>query len=132
LFAYAEATVPKLAIVTRKAYGGAYIVMSSKHLRGDVNLAWPGAEIAVMGPEAAVNVIHRKELAAAKEPAVLRTELIADYRLQLANPWVAAARGYLDGVITPRETRPRLIAALQVLQGKRTSLPAKKHSNIPL
>jgi acetyl-CoA carboxylase carboxyltransferase component len=132
LFAYAEATVPKLAIVTRKAYGGAYIVMSSKHLRGDVNLAWPGAEIAVMGPEAAVNVIHRKELAAAKEPAVLRTELIADYRQQLANPWVAAARGYLDGVITPRETRSRLIAALQVLQGKRASLPAKKHSNIPL
>jgi acetyl-CoA carboxylase carboxyltransferase component len=132
LFAYAEATVPKLAIVTRKAYGGAYIVMSSKHLRGDVNLAWPGAEIAVMGPEAAVNVIHRKELAATQEPAVLRTELVADYRQRLANPWVAAARGYLDGVITPRETRPRLIAALQVLQGKRASLPAKKHSNIPL
>jgi acetyl-CoA carboxylase carboxyltransferase component len=132
LFAYAEATVPKLAVVTRKAYGGAYIVMSSKHLRGDVNLAWPSAEIAVMGPEAAVNVVHRKELAAAGEPSALRAQLIADYRQQLANPWVAAGRGYLDGVITPRETRPRLIAALQVLTGKRASLPAKKHSNIPL
>ena len=132
LFAYAEATVPKLAVVTRKAYGGAYIVMSSKHLRGDVNLAWPSAEIAVMGPEGAVNVIHRKELAMAQEPAARRADLIADYRQQLANPYVAAARGYLDAVITPRETRPRLIAALHVLKGKRASLPAKKHSNIPL
>jgi acetyl-CoA carboxylase carboxyltransferase component len=132
IFAYAEATVPKLAVVTRKAYGGAYIVMSSKHLGADVNLAWPGAEIAVMGPEAAVNVIHRKGLATAEDPAALRTELIADYRRELANPYVAAARGYLDGIIVPRETRARLIAALKVLRGKRASLPMKKHSNIPL
>ena len=132
IFAYAEATVPKLAVVTRKAYGGAYIVMSSKHLRGDVNLAWPGAEIAVMGPEGAVNVLHRRKLDAADDPAAVRDELIADYRQQFANPYAAAARGYLDAVIVPRETRPRLIAALRVLQGKRSSLPAKKHSNIPL
>jgi acetyl-CoA carboxylase carboxyltransferase component len=132
IFAYAEATVPKLAVVTRKAYGGAYIVMSSKHLRGDVNLAWPGAEIAVMGPEGAVNVLRRKELAAAEDPKNRRAELIAEYRQQFANPYVAAARGYLDAVITPRETRPRLIAALRMLRGKRMVLPSRKHSNIPL
>jgi acetyl-CoA carboxylase carboxyltransferase component len=132
LFAYAEATVPKLAVITRKAYGGAYIVMSSKHLRGDVNLAWPGAEIAVMGPEGAVNVIHRKALAAAEEPDALRARLIGEYRQQFANPYVAAARGYLDAVIAPRETRPRLIAALKMFEGKRSALPMKKHSNIPL
>jgi acetyl-CoA carboxylase carboxyltransferase component len=132
IFAYAEATVPKLAVVTRKAYGGAYIVMSSKHLRGDVNLAWPSAEIAVMGPEGAVNVVERKGLDAANDSTSLRAELIAEYREQFANPYVAAARGYLDAVIVPRETRPRLIRALKVLQGKRASLPMKKHSNIPL
>jgi propionyl-CoA carboxylase beta subunit len=132
IFAYAEATVPKVAVVTRKAYGGAYIVMSSKHLRGDVNLAWPGAEIAVMGPEGAVNVIHRKELAATDDPDTLRSQLIAQYRERFANPYAAAARGYLDAVIAPRETRPRLIAALKALRGKRASLPRKKHSNIPL
>jgi acetyl-CoA carboxylase carboxyltransferase component len=132
IFAYAEATVPKLAIVTRKAYGGAYIVMSSKHLRGDVNLAWPSAEIAVMGPEGAVNVLHRKALAAADDAAELRTQLIAEYREAFANPYVAAGRGYLDAVIVPRETRPRLIAALHLLNGKRAALPMKKHSNIPL
>jgi acetyl-CoA carboxylase carboxyltransferase component len=132
IFAYAEATVPKLAVVTRKAYGGAYIVMSSKHLRSDVNLAWPGAEIAVMGPEGAVNVLHRKRLSGAEDPAALRADLIAEYRRRFANPYVAAARGYLDGVIVPRETRPRLIAALKMLQGKRAALPMKKHSNIPL
>lgn len=132
IFAYAEATVPKIAVVTRKAYGGAYIVMSSKHLRGDVNLSWPGAEIAVMGPEAAVNVLHRKALATADDPDALRTHLIAEFREQFANPYVAAARGYLDAVISPRETRPRLIAALKALGGKRGALPAKKHSNIPL
>ncbi len=132
IFAYAEATVPKLAVVTRKAYGGAYIVMSSKHLRGDVNLAWPGAEIAVMGPEGAVNILCRKDLAAAEDPDRLRARLIAEYREQFANPYVPAARGYLDAVIVPRETRPRLIAGLKMLQGKRTSLPPKKHSNIPL
>jgi len=132
IFAYAEATVPKVAVVIRKAYGGAYIVMSSKHLRGDVNLAWPGAEIAVMGPEGAVNISHRKELAASDDPALLRIELSANYRRQFANPYVAAARGYLDAVIVPRETRPRLISALRALSGKRASLPMKKHSNIPL
>ena len=132
IFAYAEATVPKIAVVTRKAYGGAYIVMSSKHLRGDVNLAWPGAEIAVMGPEGAVNVLHRKVLAEAEDPDSLRSQLIAEYRERFANPYVAAARGYLDAVIAPRETRPRLIAALRALRGKRGSLPRKKHSNIPL
>jgi acetyl-CoA carboxylase carboxyltransferase component len=132
IFAYAEATVPKIAVVTRKAYGGAYIVMSSKHLRGDVNLAWPTAEIAVMGPEGTVNVLHRKALVEADDPDTLRTQLIAEYREQFANPYVAAARGYLDAVIAPRETRPRLIGALRALGGKRAVLPAKKHSNIPL
>jgi acetyl-CoA carboxylase carboxyltransferase component len=132
IFAYAEATVPKIAVVTRKAYGGAYIVMSSKHLRGDVNLAWPSAEIAVMGPEGAVNVLHRKALAESEDADGLRGQLIADYREQFASPYVAAARGYLDAVIAPRETRPRLIAALKALRGKRGSLPRKKHSNIPL
>ncbi len=132
IFAYAEATVPKLAVITRKAYGGAYIVMSSKHLGADANLAWPGAEIAVMGPEGAVNVLHRKELAAADEPEALRAQLVAAYRERFANPYVAAARGYLDAVIVPRETRPRLIAALQVLRGKRQPRPARKHGNIPL
>jgi acetyl-CoA carboxylase carboxyltransferase component len=132
IFAYAEATVPKISVVTRKAYGGAYIVMSSKHLRGDVNLAWPAAEIAVMGPEGAVNVLHRKELATAASPEMLRAQLIADYRDRFANPYVAAARGHLDAVIAPRETRPYLIAALKALRGKRAVLPAKKHSNIPL
>jgi acetyl-CoA carboxylase carboxyltransferase component len=132
IFAYAEATVPKLAVITRKAYGGAYIVMSSKHLSADVNLAWPGAEIAVMGPDGAVNILHRRELAAAEEPDALRDRLVAEYRQRFANPYVAAARGYLDGVIAPRETRPRLIAALRVLHGKRQTRPAKKHGNMPL
>jgi acetyl-CoA carboxylase carboxyltransferase component len=132
IFAYAEATVPKLAVVIRKAYGGAYIVMSSKHLRGDVNLAWPSAEIAVMGPEAAVKILHRKELAELHEPGAIHAELSAAYRKRFANPYVAAARGYLDAVIVPRETRPRLIAALRMLRGKRAALPMKKHGNIPL
>ncbi len=132
IFAYAEATVPKISVVTRKAYGGAYIVMSSKHLRGDVNLAWPGAEIAVMGPEGAVNVLHRRTLATADDPEALQSQLMAEYREQYANPYVAAAHGYLDAVIAPRETRPRLIAALRAIGGKRASLPPKRHGNIPL
>jgi acetyl-CoA carboxylase carboxyltransferase component len=132
LFAYAEATVPKVSVITRKAYGGAYIVMSSKHLRGDVNLAWPGAEIAVMGPEAAVNILHRRALAAAADPDGLRAVLTSEYRQRHANPYVAAAQGYVDAVIVPRETRLRLIAALKMLEGKRAALPRKKHSNIPL
>jgi len=132
LYAYCEATVPKVAVVTRKAYGGAYDVMSSKHIRGDVNLAWPTAEIAVMGPEGAIEIVFRKEIAQAGDPAALRARLVADYRAQFATPYVAAARGYIDDVIEPRETRPRLISALAVLATKRVSPPRRKHGNIPL
>jgi propionyl-CoA carboxylase beta chain len=132
LYAYCEATVPKLTVITRKAYGGAYDVMSSKHIRGDVNLAWPNAEIAVMGPEGAVNIIFRKELAAAKNPEKRKAELVEEYREKFANPYIAAERGYIDDVIEPRETRPRLINALEMLNNKRDSNPAKKHGNIPL
>src|SRR5213594_2479127 len=132
LYAYAEATVPKLTIITRKAYGGAYDVMSSKHLRGDYNVAWPSAEIAVMGPEGAVNVIYRDEIAKAKDPDLRRTQLVAEYVARFANPYVAAARGYLDDVIEPRETRPRLVAALRSLANKRDANPRRKHGNIPL
>ena len=132
LYAYCEATVPKLTVVTRKAYGGAYCVMSSKHIRGDVNLAWPSAEIAVMGPDGAVNIIFRKELAAAKDPVARKAELVAEYREKFASPYVAAERGYIDDVIEPKETRPRLINALEMLANKRDSNPAKKHGNIPL
>ncbi len=132
LFAYCEATVPKITVITRKAYGGAYDVMSSKHIRGDINYAWPMAEIAVMGPEGAVNIIYRRELAAAEDPDALRERLVAEYREQLANPYVAARWGYLDDVIEPRETRQRLISALEMLQNKRDTNPPKKHGNIPL
>jgi len=132
LFAYCEATVPKIAVVTRKAYGGAYDVMSSKHIRGDINLAWPTAEIAVMGPEGAIEIIFRKELSEAKDPAALRVRLVAEYRAQFSNPYIAATRGYIDDVIEPRETRPRLVSALAALESKRQSLPRKKHGNIPL
>jgi propionyl-CoA carboxylase beta chain len=132
LYAYCEATVPKLTVVTRKAYGGAYDVMSSKHIRGDVNLAWPTAEIAVMGPEGAVNIIFRKELAKAKNPEKRKGQLVAEYREQFANPYVAAERGYIDDVIQPRDTRPRLINALEMLTNKRDVNPSKKHGNIPL
>jgi acetyl-CoA carboxylase carboxyltransferase component len=132
LYAYCEATVPKITIITRKAYGGAYDVMSSKHIRGDISYAWPTAEIAVMGPDGAVNIIFRKEIAAAEDPEAERTRLVQEYRDRFANPYVAAARGYIDDVIEPRETRPRLIEALKMLQNKRDSNPAKKHGNIPL
>lgn len=132
LYAYCEATVPKLTVITRKAYGGAYDVMSSKHIRGDVNLAWPSAEIAVMGPEGAVNIIFRKELEKAKDPAKRKAELVAEYRQKFASPYVAAERGYIDDVIEPKETRPRLINALEMLSNKRDANPAKKHGNIPL
>jgi len=132
VYAYCEATVPKLTVITRKAYGGAYCVMSSKHIRGDVNLAWPSAEIAVMGPEGAVNIIFRKEIDKAADPEAKRAELIQMYREQFANPYIAASRGYLDDVIEPRETRPRLINALEMLQNKRDTNPPKKHGNIPL
>jgi propionyl-CoA carboxylase beta subunit len=132
LFAYCEATVPKLTVITRKAYGGAYDVMSSKHIRGDMNFAWPTAEIAVMGIEGAVNIIFKDRIAAADDPAAERAKLVADYEAQFANPYVAAARGYVDDVIMPSETRPRLIAALEMLAGKRETNPRKKHGNIPL
>ncbi len=132
LYAYAEATVPKLTVITRKAYGGAYDVMSSKHIRGDYNVAWPAAEIAVMGPEGAVNILYREEIAAAADPNAHRAELVARYIEQFANPYTAAARGYLDDIIEPHETRPRLVAALRSLAGKRDTNPRKKHGNIPL
>jgi len=132
LYAYCEATVPKLTVITRKAYGGAYDVMSSKHIRGDFNIAWPAAEIAVMGPDGAVNIIFRKEIAVAPDPTARRKELITLYREKFANPYVAAARGYIDDVIEPKETRPRLIEALRMLGNKRDTNPPKKHGNIPL
>jgi propionyl-CoA carboxylase beta chain len=131
LYAYAEATVPKLTVITRKAYGGAYDVMSSKHIRGDMNFAWPTAEIAVMGAEGAVNLLHRDAMAAATDPDAERARLVAEYRAEFANPFIAAARGYVDDVIRPSETRPRLIRALAVLAGKRDVNPRKKHGNIP-
>ncbi len=132
MYAYAEATVPKLTVITRKAYGGAYDVMSSKHLRGDINLAWPSAEIAVMGPEGAVNIVFRREIAEAANVEETRARLVAEYREKFANPYIAAFRGYIDAVIEPHETRPRLINALEMLQNKRDTNPPKKHGNIPL
>jgi len=132
LFAYCEATVPKLTVITRKAYGGAYDVMSSKHVRGDINYAWPTAEIAVMGPDGAVNIIFRKEIAQAENPEAERERLTKEYGEQFAHPYIAAARGYIDDVIEPQETRPRLISALEMLQNKRDKNPPKKHGNIPL
>ena len=132
LFAYCEATVPKVTVITRKAYGGAYDVMSSKHVRGDMNFAWPTAEIAVMGAEGAVNVIFKDAIANATDPALERARLIAEYEQEFANPYVAAARGYVDDVFRPAETRPRLIRALDMLANKRDTNPRKKHGNIPL
>ena len=132
LYAFAEATVPKVTVVTRKAYGGAYCVMASKHIRTDVNLAWPTAEIAVMGPEGAVNILYKRELDAADDPDALRASRVQDFRDKLANPFVAAGRGFIDEVIPPRTTRPRIIAALGSLDGKRDRNPPKKHGNIPL
>ncbi len=132
LYAYCEATVPKITVITRKGYGGAYDVMSSKHIRGDINYAWPSAEIAVMGPEGAVNIVFRREIAAADDPEAKRKQLVKEYRAKFANPYVAAGRGYIDDVIEPHETRPRLIDALEMLQNKRDSNPPKKHGNIPL
>ena len=132
LYAYCEATVPKLTVITRKAYGGAYDVMSSKHIRGDLNLAWPTAEIAVMGPKGAVEILFRKEIAEAKDPAEAAEQKSAEYREKFAHPYVAAGRGYVDDIIDPRETRPRLIDALETLRAKRDRNPPKKHGNIPL
>jgi propionyl-CoA carboxylase beta chain len=132
LYAYCEATVPKLTVITRKAYGGAYDVMSSKHIRGDVNLAWPSAEIAVMGPKGAVEILFKDEIAKAKDPAAATDRLIEEYTSKFAHPYAAAARGYIDDVIDPRDTRPRLIEGLRTLRGKRDRNPPKKHGNIPL
>jgi propionyl-CoA carboxylase beta chain len=132
LYAFAEATVPKITVITRKAYGGAYDVMSCKNLRGDVNLAWPTAEIAVMGPEGAINILYRKELAEAADPDELRAVLVEEYREKFANPYVAANWGYVDDVIEPAQTRPLLINALEMLQNKRDENPPKKHGNMPL
>jgi propionyl-CoA carboxylase beta chain len=130
LFAYAEATVPKITVITRKAYGGAYCVMGSKHIRTDINFAWPTAEIAVMGPEGAVNIVYRRELAA--DGDAQRREKVAEFRERFANPFIAAERGYVDDVIEPRETRPKVIGALRMLENKVDTMPRKKHGNIPL
>ncbi|MFQ5340301.1 MAG: acyl-CoA carboxylase subunit beta [Anaerolineae bacterium] len=132
LYAFCEATVPKVTLITRKAYGGAYDVMNSRHVRGDIVLAWPNAEIAVMGPQGAVNIIFRREIAQADDPDARRDELVEEYRAKFANPYVAASYGYIDDVIEPRETRPRLISIMDMLQNKRDSNPPKKHGNIPL
>lgn len=132
LFAYCEATVPKLTVITRKAYGGAYDVMSSKHIRGDFNVAWPTAEIAVMGPKGAVEILFKKEIAESADPVAATEEKVAEYSGKFANPYVAASRGFVDDIIDPRDTRPRLINALESLQGKRDTNPPKKHGNIPL
>jgi propionyl-CoA carboxylase beta chain len=132
LYAYCEATVPKLTVITRKAYGGAYDVMSSKHIRGDYNIAWPTAEIAVMGPKGAVEILFKKEIADAKNPQAAMDEKVNEYTQKFANPYVAAARGYVDDIIDPRDTRPRLIDALETLRSKRDKNPPKKHGNIPL
>ena len=132
LFAFAEATVPKVTVITRKAYGGAYCVMASKHIRTDLNFAWPTAEIAVMGPEGAVNILYKRELEVAEDPVARREQRVHEFREKLANPFVAAGRGFIDEVIDPRATRPRLIAALRSLRGKRDKNPPKKHGNIPL
>jgi propionyl-CoA carboxylase beta chain len=132
IFAYAEATVPKVSVITRKAYGGAYIVMSSKHLRGDVNLAWPGAEIAVMGAAGAVAIVNRKAIAAAENQDEMRQKLIKEYEDKFSNPYVAAARGYIDDVIDPAETRSKIIKALDMLKNKDQKNPPCKHSSIPL
>jgi propionyl-CoA carboxylase beta chain len=132
LYAYCEATVPKLTVITRKAYGGAYDVMSSKHIRGDLNLAWPSAEIAVMGSAGAVAIIFKDAIARATDQEAERARLVAEYEARFANPYIAAGRGYVDDVIRPSETRPRLIAGLDALAGKRDTNPRKKHGNIPL
>jgi propionyl-CoA carboxylase beta chain len=132
LFAFAEATVPKVTVITRKAYGGAYCVMASKHIRTDVNFAYPTAEIAVMGPEGAVNIIYRRDLAAAKDVEKQRQEKVDEFREKFANPYIAAERGFIDEVIEPKYTRRKVISALRMLETKRETNPPKKHGNIPL
>jgi propionyl-CoA carboxylase beta chain len=132
LYAYCEATVPKITVITRKAYGGAYVVMSSKHIRGDINFAYPTSEIAVMGPDGAVNIVFRNELDSASDAVREKERLVADYRHTFANPFKAAELGYIDEIIMPEDTRPKLIRALQILENKRDKNPPKKHGNIPL
>jgi propionyl-CoA carboxylase beta chain len=132
LYAYCEATVPKVTVITRKAYGGAYDVMSSKHIRGDINFAYPTAEIAVMGPDGAVNIVFRNELDRASDPVAEKQRLEAEYRRTFANPFKAAELGYIDEIILPEDTRPKLIRSLEILQNKRDRNPPKKHGNIPL
>jgi propionyl-CoA carboxylase beta chain len=132
LYAFTEATVPRLTVITRKAYGGAYVVMNSKHIRADISYAWPTAEIAVMGAEGAVNVIHRKAIASADDGEAKRQELIADYEERFSNPYIAAERGYVDDVIEPQETRRRLVQSLEMLRSKRETIPQRKHGNVPL
>jgi propionyl-CoA carboxylase beta chain len=132
LYAYCEATVPKLTVITRKAYGGAYDVMCSKHIGADMNFAWPSAEIAVMGPEGAVNIVFKKEITESKNPEETRKKLVAEYQDKFENPYIAAEKGYIDEIIEPEETRPKLITTLESLLNKRESRPPKKHGNIPL
>ena len=132
LYAFAEATVPRVTVITRKAYGGAYDVMNSRHIRGDMSLAWPTAEIAVMGPKGAVEILFRKEIARADDPEAALRERMEEYRERFAHPYIAAARGYVDDVIDPRETRARLVGALDILENKRDANPSRKHGNIPL
>jgi propionyl-CoA carboxylase beta chain len=132
LYAFAEATVPKLTVITRKAYGGAYCVMASKHIRTDVNFAWPSAEIAVMGAEGAVGILYRREIVAAPDSEAARSARISDFEAKFANPYVAAERGFIDEIIEPSQTRPKLIRALRLLENKRETNPPKKHGNIPL
>ncbi|HYO46516.1 MAG TPA: carboxyl transferase domain-containing protein, partial [Gemmatimonadota bacterium] len=132
LYAYCEATVPKLTVILRKAYGGAYDVMSSKHIRGDLNLAWPSAEIAVMGPKGAVEILWKREIEGAEDPAALLEERTEEFRVRFANPYVAAERGYVDAVIDPIDTRVHLIAGLRAIGSKRDANPPRKHGNIPL
>ncbi len=132
MYALAEATVPKVTVITRKAYGGAYDVMNSKHIRGDVNFAWPSAEIAVMGPKGAVEIIFRKEIAVAENPEEMEEKLAEDYREKFASPYIAAERGYIDDIIEPRTTRRRLIETMKMLENKVDTNPKKKHGNIPL
>jgi propionyl-CoA carboxylase beta chain len=132
LYAFAEATVPKITVITRKAYGGAYCVMSSKHIRTDLNFAYPTAEIAVMGPEGAVNVLYRRELAKAADPDALRKQKVEEFREKFANPYVAADRGFVDEIILPRQTRRKIVAGLHMTRNKRDRNPPRKHGNIPL
>ena len=132
IYAYAEATVPKISVITRKAYGGAYVAMSSKNLRGDINYSWPTGQVAVMGAEGAVNIIHRSEINESKDPEKTRVELVSQYEKSFMNPYTAASRGFIDDIIEPSETRKKIIRSLKMLANKRDNLPPKKHGSIPL